>query len=77
MIYHGNKQVEEQRTPTPLHLRLHRTTPLESPPRADDESEIVRAQLTVGRRRVAVGEARGGQDGAALHAGGQPLLFER
>jgi hypothetical protein len=76
MIDHRHEQVEEQRRPALLHLHLHRTTALEGRPAADDKGEVVRPQLAVRRRRVGVGEAGGGEDGAALHAGLEALLLE-
>lgn len=42
----------------------------------DDKREVVRAQLRVAGRRVHVGEAGGGEDGAAGDAGLEALLLK-
>lgn len=77
MINQRNKQIKKQRRPTLLHLHLHRTTAFERTATTNDEREVVRPQLGVASGRVGVGEAGGGEDGAALHAGLQALLFQR
>lgn len=41
MIYHGHEQIEEQRSPSGLHLHLHRTAAFESAPASDNESKVV------------------------------------
>jgi hypothetical protein len=76
MINHRHKQIKKQRRPAGLHLQLHRAAALESIPAADDQRQVVRAQLGVGGGRVGVGVAGGGEDGAALDVGGETLLFE-
>ena len=76
MINHRDKQIEKQRRPAPLHLRLQRPAPLERGPAADDEREVVGAQLGVRGGRVRVGVAGRGEDGAALDARGEALFLE-
>lgn len=76
MINHRHEQIKEQRRAALLHLHLHGSTALESAAAADDEGEVVGSKFTVRGRRVGVGEAGGGEDSAALHAGLQTLLFE-
>jgi hypothetical protein len=56
VIYHGNKQVEEQLTAV-LHLVLHCAAALEGVARTDDERKVVRTKLGVVVRCVGVGRA--------------------
>lgn len=77
MIHHRNEQIKEQRRAALLHLHLHRAAALERVAAADDEREVVRAELRVRSGCVGVGVAGGGEDGAALDAGLEALLFER
>jgi hypothetical protein len=76
MIHHRHKQIKEKWCAACFHLQLHRATALEGIPAADDQREVVGAELGVGRRRVGVGVSRRGQDGAALDVGGEALLLE-
>lgn len=69
MINQRNKKIKKQRCPSLLHLHLHRAATFERIATADDEREVVGTQLGVAGGRVGVGEAGGGEDGAALHAG--------
>ena len=73
---HGDEQVEEERSAAGLHLHLHGAAALEGAAAADDEGEVVGAELGVGRRGVVVGVAGRGQDGAALHARLQALFLQ-
>ena len=75
VVDHGDKQVEAQLAAS-LHLVLHRAAALERVARADDEREVVRAQLRVGVGGVGVGVARRRQDRRALDARLQALLAE-
>lgn len=77
VVDHRHEQIEEERRAALLHLHLHGPASFESAAAADDEGEIVRAQLAVGGGRVGVCEACGGEDGAALYTGLKALLFER
>jgi len=77
MVHHGDEQIEEQGRAAGFHLHLHRAAALEGVAAADDEGEVVGAQLGVAGGSVGVGETGGGEDGAALDAGLQTLLFER
>ncbi len=76
MRHQSTKQVEEERTPTLGHLHLHRSTTLEGAATANDESEVVCSELGVAGGSIGVGVASGVEDGAALHAGLETLLFE-
>lgn len=69
MIAQRNEQVKEKLTAPSLHLQLHGAAALEGAAAADDEGEVVGAELGVGVGGVGVGVAGGGEDGAALDAG--------
>lgn len=73
MVTHCDEEVEEQFS-TLLHLDLHGAATLECVSAADDEREVVSAELGVGVGRVGVGEAGGGEDGGDLDAGLEALL---
>lgn len=75
VVAHGDKQVEEELAAM-LHLVLHRAAALECVARADDEGQVVGAQLAIGVGRVGVGVAGGGHDGAALDTRLEALLAE-
>lgn len=47
MIDHRHEQIKEQRSPALLHLHLHRATALEGAAAADDEREVMCAELAV------------------------------
>lgn len=68
MVAQGDEQVEEKLSATVEHLELHGAAALEGAATADDEGEIVRAQLGVGIRSVGVGVASRSQNGASLDA---------
>ncbi len=76
VITHGDKQIKEQ-FPAGLHLHLHRAASLEGGATADDEGQVMGAQLGVGIGRVGVSVPRTGQDRAALNARLQPLFSQR
>ena len=69
MVAQRNKEVEEQRRRAVPHLELHRAAALKGAAAADDEREVVGAQLRVRVGCVGVGVARRREDGAALDAG--------
>jgi len=69
MITQRDKQIKEQLAPACHHLHLHRARALEGAAAADDEREVVGAQLGVGVGGVGVGVAGGGEDCGALDAG--------
>lgn len=55
MVAEGDKQVKEELSAAVEHLELHGAAALERAPAADDEGEIVGAQLGVGVRSIGVG----------------------
>jgi hypothetical protein len=67
MVAQGYKQVEEELGAAVEHLELHRPAPLEGVAAANDESEIVGAQLGVGVGSVGIGIAGRGEDGTGLN----------
>lgn len=69
MVAQRNEQIEEELGVAVEHLELHGAAALEGAAAADDEGEVVRAQLGVGVGRVRVGVPGRGQDGARLDAG--------
>lgn len=69
MIAQSNKQVKEELGAAVEHLQLHGAAPLERAAAADDEGEVVGAQLRVGVGRVCVGVAGRREDGAGLDPG--------
>lgn len=75
MVAHGDKEIEEQ-LPASFHFHLHGAAALEGGPAADDQGKVVGAQLGVGVRRVGVGVASAGEDGAALDGGLEALFSE-
>ena len=77
VVAQGNKQVEEELGAAVEHLQLHGAAALEGGAAADDEGEVVGAQLGVGVGCVGVGVAGRRQDGAALDARLEPLLPQR
>lgn len=64
----GDEQVEEELGAAVEHLGLHAAAVLEGGAAADDERQVVVAQLGVGVGRVGVGVACGREDGVALDA---------
>ena len=68
MIAESDKEVKEEGRAAVVHLQLHGPAALEGVARADDESEVVSAQLGVCVGRVGVCVASRRQDGAALDA---------
>lgn len=75
MITHSNKQIKKQ-PPTPLHLHLHRPTPLKRPPRPNNQRQVMRPQLGLRIRRVGVRVPRAGQDRADLDPRVEALFAE-
>ncbi len=73
MVAQAHKQIEEQFAAN-LHLRLHRSTPLEDLATADDQGQIMSAETRVRVRRVIVGVARAAQDRPDLDSALQPLF---
>lgn len=69
VVAQGDEEVEEELGPAVEHLGLHGAAALEGGAAADDEGEVVGAQLGVGVGCVVVGVARGREDGVALDAG--------
>lgn len=69
MVAERDEQVEKQLTTAVTHLQLHRTAALERGAAANDEGQIVGAQLGVGVGGVSVGVPGGGKDGTALDTG--------
>lgn len=69
MVAEGDKEVEEELAAAVVHFQLHGAASLKGAAAADDEGQVVGAQLGVGVRGVGVGVAGGGEDGAALDAG--------
>lgn len=57
MVAESDKQVEEELTAAVKHLHLHGAAALEGGAAADDEGEVVGAQLGVGVGGVCVGVA--------------------
>ena len=76
VVDHGDEEVEKELAAM-LHLILHRAAALESMASANDECQVVSAQLGVAVRSVGVCEARRRQDGRALYARLQALLLQR
>lgn len=76
VVDHGDEEVEEELA-AGFHLVLHRAAALEGVAGADDEREVVRAELGVAVRGIGVRIASRGQDGRALDAGLETLLAER
>ena len=68
MIAESDEQVEEEGSSAVVHLQLHGAAALEGAPAADDEGEVVGAQLRVGLGGVVVSVSSRRQDGAALNA---------
>lgn len=75
VVAHCNEEVEKEFAPL-LHFHLHRAAPLEGGPAADDQGQIMGAELGVRVRCIGVCISRAGEDGAALDAGLQALLAE-
>lgn len=69
MVAQGDEQVEEELGAAVQHLELHGAAALEGAAAADDEGEVVGAQLGVRVGSVGVGIPGRGQDGASLDAG--------
>lgn len=74
VVAQGDKQVEKELRPAVVHLQLHRAAALEGAAAADDESQVVGAQLGVRVGGVGVGVAGRCEDGAALDARLKALL---
>lgn len=66
MIAEGDEEVEEELAAAVVHLELHGAAALEGAAAADDEGEVVGAQLGVRVGRIGIGVAGRCQDGAAL-----------
>lgn len=66
VIAQGDKQIKEELSAAVEHLKLHRATSLEGAAAADDEGEVVGAQLGVGVGGVRISIASGSEDGAGL-----------
>lgn len=77
MVTQSDKQVKEELGAAVEHLELHGAAALEGAAAADDESEVVCAQLGVGVGGVGIGIASRGQDGASLDARLCSLQLER
>lgn len=75
MVHERDEQVEKELASS-FHLVLHGAAALERLPAADDEGEVVRAQVAVRVGRVGVGEARRRQNRAALDSGLETLFLE-
>lgn len=85
-VAHGDEQVEPQARAVAVpgadararhaHLRLHGARPLEGVAAADDQSEIVGAQVSVTLRCVSVRKLRTGEDSGDGDAGLQTLFPE-
>lgn len=69
VVAERDEQVKEQLAPAVEHLQLHGAAALEGRAAADDEREVVGAQLGVCIGRVGVSIPGGREDGAALDAG--------
>lgn len=69
VVAERDEEVEEQRCAAVPHLELHGAAALEGTAAADDEGEVVGAELGVRVGGVGVGIASGGEDRAALDAG--------
>lgn len=69
MVAEGDEEVEEELAASVVHLELHGAASLEGAAAADDEGEVVGAQLGVGVGGVGVGVAGGCENSAALDAG--------
>jgi hypothetical protein len=69
VVAEGDKQVKEELSAAVEHLELHGAAALERAPAADDEGEIVGAQLGVGVGSIGVGVTGRGEDGAGLDTG--------
>lgn len=74
VVAKSHEEVEEQLTPTGMHLQLHGSTTLERVPTADDECEVMCSKFGVAVGRVGVGVAGRGEDRTALDAGLEALL---
>lgn len=75
MITHCNKQIKKQ-LPTPLHLHLHRPTPLKCTPGPNNQRQVMRPQLGLCIWRVGVRVPRTGEDRVALDTGVETLFAE-
>ena len=68
MVAEGDEEVKEELAASVVHLELHGAASLEGAAAADDEGEVVGAQLGVGIGGVGIGVAGGGENSAALDA---------
>lgn len=69
MVAESHEQVKEQLRSAVEHLQLHGAAALKGAAAADDEGQVMGAQLGVGVGRVRIRISCRGQDGAALDAG--------
>lgn len=76
VVAQSDEQVEEELRPAVEHLGLHGAAALEGGAAADDEGEVVVAQLGIRVGCVGVGIACGREDCVALDAGSEPLLAQ-
>jgi hypothetical protein len=73
MITHRNEEVKKEFSSL-LHFHLHRATPLEGGPGADDQGQVMRSKLGISVRCMGICISSAGEDGAALDTGLQALL---
>lgn len=65
MIAHCHEKIKKQ-LPSLLHLHLHRPTTLKRRPAPDNQGKVVSTKRRIGIRRIGIGEASTGENGAAM-----------